>query len=80
MKPSYEIIILEESKVPKHIQVPSLNRLLQVEEENEIYYTKVLRNIKSFRMQNHLYFMRNINKYSWIDLFSAIIGYMKRRI
>lgn len=80
VKPSYEIIILEESKVPKHIQVPSLNRFLQVEEENEIYYTKVLRNIKSFRMQNHLYFMRNINRYSWIDLFSAIIGYMKRRI
>jgi len=72
--------IIEKEKVPLNCTFEYLNRQIQIDDDNELYYTNVFRKLSENRKLNHKWILKSIYKYNRIDLIEIIKSYLKRRI
>ena len=66
--------------VPQKYSMEYLNSLLDICEDNELYFAKAKRFLNQYRKANKRYIFKNMGKLKFADLTSMITGYIKRRI
>lgn len=88
-KVSYSYIHIEEDFFPKitdEINVPVnfrfeyLNKLINLNIENEAYYLDAIRFRKQYRNSNYYYILKNLFRYNIVDLFVIFKDFIYRRL
>ena len=67
-------------EVPEKYTMECLNRLLDICEDNEIYFSKAARCLSRYRKANRKEILKNVWKLKFSDIISMVIDFIKRRL
>lgn len=76
----YSPQIIPETKVPKDCRFSYLNEQLKKEADNETYYSHLSTYSRQERIANYKYMIYNILNYRFVDIYSILCDYVKRKI
>ena len=76
----YFPICIDSEEVPAEYHFKHLNSLINICEENELYYTKVFENMKRYRKSNYIDILHNSAKFSRSDLYQIFRDFIRRKL
>jgi len=72
--------IIDKDKVYQRFTFDYLNKKIQIDDDNEIYYSNMFKMLSEYRKANHRWILKSLYKHDKMELIEMISSYIKRRM
>lgn len=72
--------IIDKKSVPEKFTYEYLNQKIQIEDDNEVYYSNMFKRLSKYRKANHKWILKTLHKHDKMELIEMLCSYIKRRL